>query len=154
MPGAILTPVRSYRGTMRMYRSMVLRVLGMVLLVMIVAGCAAEAESLAGTEWRLSGWSVSSLNPADFEITAEFDGERIGGKAGVNSYGGGYSVGPAGAFSTGDLVTTLMAGPEPAMRAERVYLDLLQQARRYEREDGALTLLDERENVLLIFEPR
>ncbi len=40
------------------------------------------------------------------------------------------------------------------MRAERVYLDVLQQARRYEQEDGALTLLDERENVLLIFEPR
>ncbi len=73
MPGAILTPVRSYRGTMRMYRSMVLRVLGMVLLVMIVAGCAAEAESLAGAVAPV-GLERLVTESADFEITANLTG--------------------------------------------------------------------------------
>ena len=32
----------------------------------------AEAP-LEGTAWKLEGWTLSSLNPADFEITASFD---------------------------------------------------------------------------------
>ena len=44
-----------------------------------------------------------------------------------------------------------MAGPEPAMRAESGYLQLLGQARAYERSDGRLTLYDAGGNELLGF---
>jgi len=59
---------------------------------------------------------------------------------------------PGSAFSVGELVVTLMAGPEPAMRAERAYLTLLAQARSYEVADGTLTLYDGGGNESLIFE--
>ena len=128
------------------------RALAVALSILLAAGCAAARQSLAGTEWRLSAWSVSSLYPGDFGITMSIDADRIGGNAGVNGYGGAYTLGRDDAFSTGDLVTTLIAGPEPAMRAERIYLELLQHAARYAVGEGTLTLSDQRGNALLIFE--
>ena len=129
------------------------RAMAVALLMMVTLGCAAAPESLAGTEWRLVGWSVSSLYPGDFEITAVFHGGRIEGKAGVNSYGGGYTLGPGDAFAVGDLVTTLMAGPEPAMWAEQAYLELLTQVRTCALADNTLTLYDEAGNEILVFRP-
>jgi heat shock protein HslJ len=70
----------------------------------------------------------------------------------VNRYGGPYKAGPGNAFSVGELESTLMAGPEEAMRAERAYLTLLGQARSYRVADGILTLYDEGGNESLIFE--
>ncbi|MBN1320440.1 MAG: protease inhibitor I42 family protein [Thermoleophilia bacterium] len=106
---------------------------------------------LDGTTWALETWSVSSLDPGDFVITAAFEDGRISGKAAVNQYGGPYTADASGAFSVGVLVHTLMAGPEPAMLAESTYFDLLEQARSYELDDDHLTLLAEGGSELLIF---
>jgi heat shock protein HslJ len=70
----------------------------------------------------------------------------------VNSYGGPYALGPGSAFSVGQIASTEMAGPEPAMRAEGAYVTLLGQARAYRVEAGRLTLLDAGGNESLIFE--
>jgi heat shock protein HslJ len=119
-------------------------------------GCADNGESgLDDTSWILTGWSVSSLYPGDFEITASFSEGRISGKAAVNTYGGTYEAGAGdggrGSFMTGPLSRTKMAGPEPAMRAEDLYFQLLSQARQYAVGDDGLTLFDENGNELLIF---
>ena len=127
-------------------------------LIAFAAGCGSgsggdgsgDAVSLEGTSWRLSGWSVSSQDPADFTITAQFTDGRIGGTSAVNSYGGPYESGADGAFSVGELVSTMMAGPEPDMRAETTYLELLRAATSYKVEDGTLTLLDAGGNESLI----
>lgn len=116
------------------------------------AGCSSADTALDGTRWRLSSWTLDSLNPADFTITAEFDGERISGNSGVNTYGGPYSLGPGATFSAGPLSSTLMAGPEPAMRAEGAYLTLLGQAESFKAEGSVLTLYDGAGNGSLIFE--
>ena len=110
-------------------------------------------KPLEGTAWRLEGWTLSSLNPADFEITASFADGRVGGKAAVNSYSGPYVVGKNGFLSVGAIVSTKMAGPEPAMRAESAYFQLLQEAKGYRLIDGHLTLLDANGNESLIFKP-
>jgi heat shock protein HslJ len=115
------------------------------------AGCSSAAASLDLTKWRLSDWTLSSLNPADFTITAEFSGGQISGKSGVNNYDGSYHAGPGDAFSTGQLASTQMAGPEPAMRAEQAYLTLLGQARSFKLAGGKLTLYDAGGNVSLGF---
>lgn len=116
-------------------------------------GCGDDAEksSLEETSWRLEGWSVSSLYPGDFEITAAFEDGQISGKAAVNSYSGPYTAGPTGDFSVGGLSRTEMAGPEPAMRAESIYFELIEQARSYRVDEGRLTLMDANGNELLIF---
>ncbi|HZL04928.1 MAG TPA: META domain-containing protein, partial [Coriobacteriia bacterium] len=71
--------------------------------VLVSAGCASlgGAAMLDGTSWALTGWSASSLDPADFNITAIFEDGRVGGHSGVNSYGGEYD-GSGGSFEVGE----------------------------------------------------
>lgn len=107
--------------------------------------------SLDGTSWRLESWSVSSLAPPDFTITAKFADGQISGTSAVNSYGGPYEAGRGGSFSSGPINSTAMAGPEDAMRAEQIYFELLGEARRYSRENEKLTLSDDNDNQLLVF---
>ena len=107
---------------------------------------------LDGTQWKLVGWSISALDPADFEITANFAEGRIGGRAAVNLYSGPYTAAADGAFSIGLLISTKMAGSGPAMQAESDFFELLGQARAYEVVDHQLTLFDANNNELLIFD--
>ena len=122
-----------------------------------LAGCSSgrgstKGGSLDGTQWRLTEWTLSSLSPADFTITAQFADGRISGRSGVNSYSGSYQVGPGAAFSLGQIAATEMAGPEPDMRAETAYLTLLGQAKSFRVGEGKLTLYDKGGNESLIFE--
>jgi len=116
-----------------------------------LAGCA-TGRSLEGTSWRLVGWSVSSIDPAQVTITAQFSDGNIGGSGGVNSYGGPYTAGPGDTFRAGPITSTLIAGPEPAMSAESAYFALLDKAGSYEVEGETLTLFDTDGNESLIFE--
>jgi len=120
--------------------------------VIALAGCSGGHPALDGTQWRLAEWTLSSLDAQEFDITAEFADGKVSGHSGVNSYGGPYALGPGSAFSVGQIASTEMAGPEPAMRAEGAYLTLLGQARSYRVEAGRLTLLDAGGNESLIFE--
>jgi heat shock protein HslJ len=124
-----------------------------ILLVSLVAlvACSSRGSPLDGTQWRLSEWTLSSLNPADFTITATFADGQISGNSGVNTYSGPYTLGPDAAFSAGPFVATQMAGSEPATRAETAYLTLLGQATSYEMVDGKLTLFDKGGNESLGF---
>jgi heat shock protein HslJ len=122
--------------------------------VLAGAGCGGSGKdgaSLDGTQWRLVGWSLSSLDPNDFGITATFADGQISGASAVNSYGGPYTTGPGTAFSTGDLASTMMAGPEPAMRAETAYLTLLREAAAFKLSGDTLTLYDANGNESLVF---
>jgi heat shock protein HslJ len=107
---------------------------------------------LEGSRWRLDGWSASSLQPSDFTITASFTVREIGGTSAVNTYGGRY-LADDGAFATRDLTSTEIAGAEPAMRAEGIYMQLLRNARKYTRTAERLTLMDANGNDLLYFAP-
>ncbi len=113
-----------------------------------------SAAALVGSSWRLTAWSVSSQDPNDFTITAEFGDGRVGGKSAVNQYGGPYTAGDDGSFSIGDLVSTMMAGPEPDMRAEQTYLGLLAAAKKFRLQGDSLTLSDARGNESLIYSRR
>ncbi len=147
------SPLRTGRSLVTMLTSMGAAALLLATLVS-AAGCGgeeADPTALDGTSWRLARWSESAQDPADFTITAQFDDGRVGGQSAVNSYGGPYTTGPAGEFSTGEIVSTMMAGPAPAMRAEQTYLELLQAAATYEVVAGTLTLYDEFGAEALVF---
>ena len=103
-------------------------------------GGSTSAAALEGTSWRLTGWSETGQDANDFTITAEFTDGRIGGTSAVNQYGGPYTAGDDGSFSVGELASTMMAGPEPEMNAERTYLDLLGAARAFAIDGDTLTL--------------
>jgi inhibitor of cysteine peptidase len=117
------------------------------------AGNDAVSSSLEGTQWKLAAWSASSLNPADFNISAAFANGQISGRSAVNLYSGSYSA-ANGAFSVGMLTMTLMASDENSMRAESLYHELLAQARHYHIASGQLVLANEANQDLLIFNPQ
>jgi len=123
-----------------------------VVLALGAVGCSASGRSLEGTSWRLTGWTLSSLNPSEFAITARFSDGTISGNGGVNSYNGPVRLGPGDAFSAGPLGQTTAAGPESSMRAEAAYTTLLGQARSFKVVGEQLTLYDEGGNESLIFE--
>ena len=132
--------------------------LALSMALLAAAGCGGsggDQPTLDGTAWGLTEWTLSSLDPNDFTITAAFADGKIGGKSAVNTYGGPYTEGPGDAFSVGQLASTMMAGPEPDMRAEGAYLELLAAAKSYKLDGAAgLTLFDENGNESLIFESR
>ena len=116
----------------------------------VVSGCSG-AKSLDGTEWELTGWTVSSIDPVSVSITASFDDGQVSGSSGVNIYSGTVKAGRGGSFAAGPLAATEMAGSELEMRAESLYLTLLAQARFYQVTDTTLTLRDGGGNESLIF---
>ena len=124
----------------------------LTVVLLVVAGCSSRSLTLDETKWQLAEWTVSSLKPSDFTITAEFANGQISGNGGVNGYSGPYKAGPGTAFAAGPLAGTLLAGPEPATRAESIYQTLLGQAKSYKVADGKLTLYDQGGNESLIYE--
>lgn len=130
----------------------------MLLLAMVLvsaSGCGAAAgDPLEGTSWRLTGWTVSSIDPSSVTITAEFKEGQIGGNSGVNSYGAPYATGANGALTIGTITSTLIAGPEPAMRAETAYDALLAKVASFKIDGNTLALLDASGNQSLIFTAR
>ncbi|MCP9915974.1 META domain-containing protein [Cyanobium sp. ATX 6F1] len=66
----------------------------------------------------------------------------MSGHSGVNSYSGPYRLGTRHSFTAGPFVATQMGGPQPAMRAESIYLTLLLQATSYKSSGSSFTLLD------------
>jgi heat shock protein HslJ len=125
--------------------------------LLALAGCSSDTGSsdggsLDGTQWRLTEWTLSSLDPADFTITAQFADGQVSGNSCVNTYSGSYQAGPGEAFSVQQIAVTEMAGPEPAMRAESAYLTLLGQATSFKVADGRLTLYDQGGNESLLFD--
>lgn len=137
---------------------MLVRILPLVVILAAVAalaGCGGDATpQLDGTNWLLTSWSETGQDPGDFTITADFADGKVGGKSAVNTYGGPYTVGPGDAFSVGELASTMMAGPEPDMRAEQTYLSLLAAARACSLEGDTLTLFDGDGAVSLVFTAR
>ena len=111
------------------------------------------APALENTQWKLAAWSANSLDPARFDVTADFAGGQISGRSAVNSYGGAYSASADGIFSVAALAMTEMAGEPDAMQAESLYLGLLAQARRW-RIDHNQLILSVNAADLLVFGPR
>lgn len=124
------------------------------LALFVVAGCGGaepDEHGLDGTVWRLTGWPSSSIDPAEFTITAAFENGQVSGSSAVNSYSGPYTTGADDAFFVGDMASTMMAGPEPAMNAEQEYLTRLDGAATYKLVGGTLTLFDEFGDESLVF---
>lgn len=125
-----------------------------LLVIFALTGCEGfipGSSPLAGTQWILSDWSDSSLNPSQFTISAHFGDSTIFGTSAINSYSGSYIATANHRFSLGDLQMTLMGGSEEAMQTESTFFQLLQEACQYTLTQTTLTLFDSFGKELLIF---
>lgn len=123
------------------------KILSLLAAVLMFGACSSqEQNSFVGKEYKLT------QAPNNAEISLGFDGKenRYFGKSAVNNYFGAYtlegenlSFGPAGA--------TMMAGPEPLMKAEQEYLQFLADVKSYKLE-GKKLILNSSDGKSLTFE--
>jgi heat shock protein HslJ len=88
----------------------------------------ADLAKLENTHWRLVDL-CGQAQPAEAAITLSFLKEgRIGGRAAVNRYSGGFQI-VDGQLKSGPFIMTRMAGPPEAMEREAKYLAALEAAK-------------------------
>ena len=126
-------------------------ILVMLLLSLVVTGCASEQTTpLAGT-WKLTAYGpkdtpTPAVTDAEANLTFEADGS-VGGSGGCNSLGGTYEVdGDQITFS--EVTSTLMACEDARMAQESVVTQVLSGTAEYEIQDDTLTLTNG-DNVLI-----
>lgn len=150
-----------------------------VLAILLLAGCASSpgSEGMSGEDAsaqieRLSeNWALVSIRggpdirPAlqaagiDSMPSLTYDQEsgRIAGSGGVNRWSAALDTNALarGEFLSGPAMSTMMAGPDAAMRVEQAFLGALSQATRFDPKrtgDGVLVLRDDAGEELLRFE--
>jgi heat shock protein HslJ len=99
-------------------------------------------QSLEGTIWQLTTFvagEIASSPIADTVVTAQFDGGKVSGKAGCNSYFGGYTAN-GGAITFSDVGSTKMACSGEIMTQEQTFLKALAEATGYAIAGDQLTI--------------
>jgi heat shock protein HslJ len=130
----------------------------LVLATALAAGCSGDDASsdpdpaaLENVPWALAagidvpGWETVAPSAA-------FDGERMSGFNGCNSYGAPYTV-DGSALELGLITQTLIGCPAPASEVETDFGAALERVGRWRVEDGELALLDADDDELLRFRP-
>jgi heat shock protein HslJ len=82
-----------------------------------------ESAALERTSWRLAslpGHAPATLAKLERDVTARFEGGRVTGFAGCNTFTGPYTL-KEHRLTVGVLAGTMMACPEPAMSLERAF---------------------------------
>lgn len=93
---------------------------------------------IEGTEWRVV--VVAGEAAADGVVTTiRFDGGHAAGRGGVNRYRGNYTL-TGEELEIGPVMSTMMAGPEPAMRQEARWFVALASPAVVWLDDGELVL--------------
>ena len=122
---------------MKRIREKILRIFVMITFMAILSGaCAgiipAQENPLEDTSWILKTYK-DTLPIEGARPTLRFEADQVSGTTGCNHYGGSYQV-KEDAITFGDLFRTEIGcmEPEGVMEQERIYLNLLQSADRYE----------------------
>lgn len=126
----------------------------------IVAGCGSTSEvATTGPQAMrslLGNWTLDSIGDKSFAMLVPQDvavkkptldisaDGKVSGFAGVNRLMSSLNMDALakGGFAMSPAATTMMAGPEYAMKLERQYLDALAKVRSFKVEGSKLTLTD------------
>jgi putative lipoprotein len=101
-----------------------------------------DTVDLVGTTWRLERLAGTAVDVDEVRSTITFGPEgQVSGSGGVNRFFGSYGV-SGDRVEFGQLASTLMAGPEPAMEQEQRFLAVLGGSVRYAVDGDVLTLGD------------
>ncbi len=117
-----------------------------------------EPAELAGTSWRLASLvdENGTMTPviSGTQVTLAFDADgRLGGSAGCNSYGAGYTVDGVNLSIEPPIRTEMYCSEPPGlMGQEDRYLAQLTNASSYYMEDSRLVLTDANGTEILVFE--
>ena len=135
------------------------RLLAVFLLVLSTAawaGCGAtggDGGKIEGINWVLKSYDSKGTArdvPRGLSIDALFEGAKVSGFSGVNTYQGEYEL-SGSSLTIGKVASTMMAGPQDLMDIERGYLAGLEQTSSYTADAGTLALLDRNGQKLLVY---
>ncbi len=126
----------------------------LVALVALLSACGGEdnapnAPTMVEGSWKLETLNGAAADPA-VPSTLSLNEGKATGNAGVNSFNGSYSAPSDGVLTFGPLASTLMAGPDNAMKQEQAFLKALADTKKFTTEDGALVLMDDSEAKLAV----
>ena len=99
-----------------------------------------SVERLAGAPWRLLRFGWDEPVPEGIGITAEFEGDRISGSAGCNSYFATVKGPTPYELGIGSVGSTRKACPAPEMEAEARFLKALENATQFSFVLGKLVI--------------
>jgi heat shock protein HslJ len=111
---------------------------------------------LGGQIWELLELGRGTTFSDDFEITLQFEDDRVSGSSGCNTYFATAQAPGPGRLGFNAMGTTRMACEGPVMEIEREYLRTLAAATGYSFLAGRLALTCETDEgpVVLVFAPR
>jgi heat shock protein HslJ len=125
------------------------RIILVLLIIASAAGIVActgskDTAKLEGARWVLQSYGTSGTMTAavaDKEAWIEFNSadKTVSGNAGVNLISGKYKV-DGNKLTWDSLMQTLMAGPEPLMSQETVFMKILVAAQSFKIEGRTLTI--------------
>lgn len=132
-----------------------------LLMSAIVSGCSLLAptdgreQSLENTDWLLISYrGIDAIN--EVKSTVLFQDNEVSGFGGCNQYGGQYKLPLLGSnrIEIDDLASTLMfcVEPEGAMNQETAFLEILNDADRFEVTEGRLMIYNNANEVLIFKE--
>ena len=98
----------------------------LVALVAMLSGCAGEDNAPDAPTMVEGSWNLVTLNGAAADpavpTTLSLNEGKATGNAGVNTYNGGYSAPSDGVLTFSQIASTMMAGPDNAMKLEQDFL--------------------------------
>jgi heat shock protein HslJ len=119
------------------------------------APSAPASTASRGNEWRLTKWVVNGAEKPivpDSAVTVAFDPSgKIAGNASVNRFSGTYRFDLDGRLEwpRAGFAVTKMAGPQPLMAQERVFLESLRRTTQY-RVDGQQLVLESQSGTTIL----
>lgn len=116
-----------------------------------VKGCGGDpvldTAALDGSHWTIASIDGRPVRTAR-ATEIRFEGDRITGNAGCNSFGGGYRI-DRGSLSASRVISTKMACPGPGMAVEGKFLAIIAGPARIAMRGRTLTLSSAKGNATL-----
>lgn len=118
-----------------------------------------QPKPIEGINWQLSQWRSNGKNLTllrNNPITIQFDGKRLGGSTGCNSYSGDYQLQNAQLRLIGDLISTMIGCSSEVSARESHFATILRLPRlTIHRNQNRLTIhyTNEKDKGVLVFTP-
>lgn len=116
------------------------------------ADTSASGTPLEGTTWVLAEGTDLGVPLGDVVVSAQFDGGKVSGQSGCNTYNGPYTLDGDNLTIGPNLASTQMACGEAETAVEQAYLERLPKVASYSIDGESLTLADGDGEALLEYE--
>ncbi len=126
--------------------------------ILLISACAPpvlDSPASGNADLTNTSWILTTLNSSkpvpDTTITINFDnGGRVSGSDGCNNYNGSYKV-DGNKIEFGQMASTMMACPDPAMKQADAYQSALSETATFAVKNDELTFSDVDGNALATF---